>query len=253
MDHGLFNGLYPGLENLPRTVQRTLTRDADGILVAPGMFPHIAESLAYRGAPVGIVRLLWNSIYRGDDPHAEAPSSRMIGPEDALAMGADWAIAGLTLKTGSEERDARNVELFSDAVSRAHRLGLPILGECYPNLEGLTPDQVHETVATGVRALAELGADAIKTPFTTHFEEITAGVPIPVLGLGGEKTPHEIDALRLAQQITGAGARGVVFGRNVFQAADPGAFLAALCDVVKAGVAPEEAAASRGLEVVTPA
>lgn len=252
MDHGLFNGIYKGLEDLPTAAEHTLTSDADGLLVAPGMFPHIAPALAYRGAPVGIVRLLWNSVYRFSGDNTVAPSSKIMSPEAAVAAGADWVLAGLTIGL-SEEQDARNVELFSECVERAHRIGVPIIGEYYPNIEGLSPEDVHGVIAEGARAVAELGADAIKTYSTIRFSEITAGVPIPVLGLGAEKTPHEIDALRLARRIIDQGARGVVFGRNVFQAADPGTFLAALCDVVKGGAAPEDAAARRGLEVVAPA
>ena len=47
--------------------------------------------------------------------------------------------------------------------------------------------------------------------------------------------PHESDALLLAQRAVQAGARGVVFGRNVIQAHRPDRFLAALQEVVKEG------------------
>jgi hypothetical protein len=39
-----------------------------------------------------------------------------------------------------------------------------------------------------------------------------------------------------------------VFGRNAIQVADPHAFQAALCDVVRRGADPESAAAAHGLE-----
>ena len=44
-----------------------------------------------------------------------------------------------------------------------------------------------------------------------------------------------IKALELAKREVDAGARGVVFGRNVLQAKNPKIFLEALCDVVKNG------------------
>ncbi len=71
---------------------------------------------------------------------------------------------------------------------------------------------------------------------------------MPIFGLGARKTPREIDALRLAANEIRAGARGVVFGRNVVQAREPKRFLDALKEVVKSGRDPEEVAKKFGIE-----
>ena len=71
---------------------------------------------------------------------------------------------------------------------------------------------------------------------------------MPVLGLGAEKLPTARDALELAAREVAAGARGVVFGRNAVQAAAPFEFQAALCDVVKQGLSPDEAVAKYHLQ-----
>ncbi|MEI6913994.1 MAG: hypothetical protein WCL39_02565, partial [Armatimonadota bacterium] len=94
----------------------------------------------------------------------------------------------------------------------------------------------------------ELGADLIKTYYTHKFSEVTAGCPIPILGLGAEKTPKQVQALDLAHRIVQDGGRGVVFGRNAVQVNDPAAFQRALADVVKRGVTATEAAKSHGLQ-----
>lgn len=247
VDHGMFDGLVPGFADLPSVVQKTVSRDADGLLVSPGMFPHVAGSLAYRGAPIGIIRLNWNTVYSFHWAHEDAASVRVMHPSEALAMGAEWVLVSLTLQTGSEDRDARNVEVFASLVSEAHRVGLPAIGEYFPKTDGLETAELEDAVATGARIVAELGADAIKTFWTPSFAEVTRSVPVPVLGLGAEKTPHEVDALALARRIIDDGGRGVVFGRNVIQAGDPAAFLAALCDVVKHGATAADAAARHGL------
>ena len=44
------------------------------------------------------------------------------------------------------------------------------------------------------------------------------------------------------------GARGIIFGRNIFLAKDPPALIAALNDVINDGVAPEAALAAQGLD-----
>jgi DhnA family fructose-bisphosphate aldolase class Ia len=96
---------------------------------------------------------------------------------------------------------------------------------------------------------AELGADLVKTFYTgSDFEKITQATPVPVLALGAKKTPREIDALRLAHEAVSAGARGIVFGRNVLQARSPEKFLDALKEVVKANKSPETIAAKYHLE-----
>jgi len=71
---------------------------------------------------------------------------------------------------------------------------------------------------------------------------VTEACPVPILALGAEKLPREIEALELAHNAIAAGARGVVFGRNVIQAHEPAAFLGALRLVVKEGIGPREAA-----------
>jgi len=245
-DHGEFDGPLPGLIDLPQALE-AIDDQADGILLSPGMLPHCSDAFRYRGAPLAIVRLNWNTVYCFGWEYTEAVGASVITPEEAVTLGADMVLVSLTLHTGSEANDAHNVELFVRLAAQAHGLGLPVIGELFPNRTGeLSPEQLHEEVYRGCRVVCELGADLIKTFFTHRFDQVTAGVPIPVLGLGAEKTPNELEALNLARSEIAAGAKGVVFGRNVLQSRDPHGFLAALSEVVKRGVEPEAAAREHG-------
>ncbi|MEI8049740.1 MAG: phage integrase SAM-like domain-containing protein, partial [Bacteroidota bacterium] len=76
---------------------------------------------------------------------------------------------------------------------------------------------------------------------TYDFKKVTESCPVPVFGLGAEKTPLQLQALQLASEEINDGARGVVFGRNAIQVKDPFAFQAALCEVVKKGLSPQDA------------
>ena len=157
-------------------------------------------------------------------------------------------LACLTLKTGEEATDAANAEIFAELCTSAHAVGLPVLGEYFPHSHlDKDPDEFHEEILIGCRMLSEFGADFIKTFYTNNFSEITRTNPIPILGLGAEKTPTDLDALRLAENEVDDGARGVVFGRNAVQATNPSAFIAALQDIVKRGLTAEEAARKHGL------
>lgn len=173
----------------------------------------------------------------------------VISAADAVALGADIVLVGMSIKTGSEAVDAENVEIVARAVAEKRRAGVPLVGEVYPaGHEELSPEERHEQIAVGCRVVAELGVDLVKTFYTgERFAEIVAATPVPVLALGSRKLPREQDALELAAEAVHAGARGVVFGRNVIQARDPERFLAALNSVVKDGASPAEAAARLGI------
>ncbi len=247
-DHGEFDGPIPGLIDLPATLAQAINPIVDGVLLSPGMIVHCAGLFTQRGGPLAVVRANWSSVYAFHWGYQDAATAPVVTIEEAIARGADIVLASLTLKTGSEERDARNVEIFSRYIADARRFGVPILGEFFPPRSNeLTPEEMHDQVRTGARILAELGADLIKTFYTHRFPDVVAGCPVPILALGAEKTPTQLQALHLAEREVRDGAQGVVFGRNALQVPDPKRFQSALCAVVREGAKAEAAAAQFGL------
>lgn len=239
IDHGMFDGPIPAMEDLPATA-RKINPIVDAVLLAPGMLRRCPEIFAERKRPLAVVRLNWNSVYCFKWNYRQARSVYCYEVEDALREGMDIALASLTLQTGDEERDAENVEIFSRLVNESHRLGIPVVGEYFPSGHmDMNPRDLHENVLTGSRIVAELGADCIKTFNTCDFHAVTGTCPVPVLGLGAEKLPTQRDALALAASEVANGAGGVVFGRNAIQVPDPFAFQAALCEVVRDGADPQ--------------
>lgn len=242
-DHGEFDGPIPGMIDLPRTLASAINPDVDAVLLSPGMVGHCSGLFSRRGGPLAVMRINWSSVYAFHWGYDEAATVQAVSVDDALARGADMVLISLSLRTGSEERDARNVEVFCRLVSQANRLGVPAIGEFFPTHSAeLTPEQMHEQVYSGTRIAAELGADLVKTFYTHRFQEVVAACPIPILGLGAEKTATQLQALQLAERQVRDGARGVVFGRNALQAPDPARFQAALCAVVREGMAAQRAA-----------
>jgi DhnA family fructose-bisphosphate aldolase class Ia len=247
IDHGLFDGPIPGMENLPATAAK-INPVVDAVLLAPGMLRHCHTIFAKPKRPLAVVRLNWNTVYCFKLNYTAAMSVDSYEPEDALREGMDVALVSLTLQTGDEGRDAKNVEIFSRLTNACHRLGIPVIGEYFPtDHANLGPEAFHENILLGSRIVAELGADAIKTFYTREFPAITSSCPVPVFGLGAEKLPTQRQALELASREIHDGAGGVVFGRNAIQVADPWAFQAALCDVVKQGMPAEYAVQKHGL------
>ena len=241
VDHGYMDGPIPGMVDLRETVAK-IDSCVDGILLSPGMLKHIGHAFAYKGAPIPIVRLNWSTVFCFEWDYRQARSVKAFSVRDAVELGAEMVLISLTLQTGDERQDAQNVALFAELCNEARQLGIPVIGECFPNDSArLSPEQMHDIVLRSCRILAELGADVIKTFHTHKFPEVVAGCPLPILGLGGSKTPHVLDSLRLAQKEIADGASGVVFGRNATQIDNPIGYQKALVEVVKRGMDPEAA------------
>lgn len=241
IDHGMFDGPIAGMTDLRETVKK-INPIVDAVLLSPGMLRHTREAFSYKGAPIPIVRLNWSTVYCFHWKYNEAATVVASQVKDAVAAGAEIVLVSLTLQTGSEERDARNVEIYCQLANEAAKLGVPVVGEFFPTYsDKLTADEMHKQVYASCRILSELGTDLIKTFYTNDFKKVTQSVPVPVLGLGAEKKPTQREALELAANEIKDGARGVVFGRNAIQVSDPFSFQAALCDVVKGRLTVEDA------------
>ncbi|MBC7334474.1 MAG: 4Fe-4S binding protein [Actinobacteria bacterium] len=81
----------------------------------------------------------------------------------------------------------------------------------------------------------ELGADFLKVPYTGNEESfegvIKAAKGVPVLVLGGARSDRYQDAIDMAMDAKSAGAKGIVFGRNVTQSKDPELIISKLYDL----------------------
>lgn len=247
IDHGLYNGPRPGFEDLAPLVDRL--RSADAILLSPGMVAHVRSVFERRGAPAMMLRLNWGTQYATQWGYHESRTVPMISTQQAVALGADIVLVGMSIQTGSEAVDAENVAQVARCVAEKRETGVPIVGEVYPaGHEDVSPEERHEQISIGCRIVAELGVDLVKTFHTgERFAEIVRSTPVPIFALGSKKLAREVDALELAARSVRDGARGVVFGRNVIGAKSPERFLEALQEVVKLGSEPAAAAEKHGL------
>jgi len=94
----------------------------------------------------------------------------------------------------------------------------------------------------------ELGADALKVPYTgdvdsfAHLVEVSR---VPVLVLGGARSEHERDALELLAEGLEAGCQGCLMGRNVTKSPDPEALIRRLCQMAHENYSVEDAERGR--------
>jgi DhnA family fructose-bisphosphate aldolase class Ia len=231
VDHGAEFGPTPGLTDFPAALENL--KGADGVLLNPGMVESSVKFFGRPSAPLMILRATWTTAYCFPFNYTESNTCQVISARDALAQGADFLMACCLLQTGSEAMDRDNVRLFTDIAAQKEKVGLPLIGELFPvDAEKMPEKELHSRICRGVRILAELGADAVKTFYTgDRFGEVVERAGVPVLALGASKC-NERQALDKARKAVRAGARGVVFGRNVFQAKNPAAFLKSLVAVV---------------------
>lgn len=241
VDHGMFQGVQPGLEN-EGEVLKAMT-DADALLLGPGMIEHYPEVFYKKDGPTLITRLSFTSAYCFPWKYEDGYTEEMFTPSYLQSLGADIIVTSLQLKTSSQAIDAANARVWGKIVMEKEKLGLPLIGEFHPTVyENVDKDDWHNLIKTGCRILCELGADMIKTFYTDErFYEITSSVPIPIFILGSKKLPREIDALILAESAIKNGARGIAFGRNIFQAKSPHKIIDAFNAMVKKGASAGEA------------
>jgi len=238
-DHGAYMGPFKGIDELPKQIYAF--KKADGFLVMPGMAKLCKDFFAQKESPLCIVRVNYATHYIKAYEYTKGYNERFISIKQAVALGADMVIVSL-LFSGNDEANTRNVMQFGEYVEEANELGIPLVGEYIPIRSVDRFNEDPEKLLLGTRAVAEFGADLIKTVYIEEkFEEIVKTSMIPVLALGGAKTDKSIDSFRVAHHAVQKGASGVVFGRNVICAERPKEYLDILIDIVKHGMSPEEA------------
>jgi DhnA family fructose-bisphosphate aldolase class Ia len=222
IDHGVTLGVPPGAEDAVGTVERIIAGGPDGVLLGPGMLAQTAHLFAHRGAPAPIVRADFFINHPFIDHHGEHYRT-LIDPAAAAAMGADAIVHFLMLGAGGEAMFADNVAAVARAAQEAHGVGIPLIVEAV--LWGSTIDDKKDAdrLAFACRLAVEIGADAIKTEYTgdvASMRQVIVGCPAPVLVLGGAKASTPDAILTATRDAIAAGAKGAIYGRNVWQAGD---------------------------------
>jgi class I fructose-bisphosphate aldolase len=102
---------------------------------------------------------------------------------------------------------------------------------------GYQVDGDAEKIVTLVRVATEMGADIIKADPTTNpedFHRVIEAARVPVLARGGGKEDLRI-VLEKSAALIAQGAKGLVYGRNIYQHANPKAVVAALMAIIHDG------------------
>ncbi len=242
--HGVLRGPIPGLDQargLAAGLRRL--RGADGVMVSPGLLPFLEDTFVGPDAPALILQADWMNPGRtlsGSRLYEEGASAAMMVAEEAVAAGADAIMTYLWMGGSDPRQEAEEVKRNSGFARACERVGLPLMIESRALRNESLPDGTAdlELLRFHTRVAAELGADMIKTIYAgdvESFRQVVDGCYVPILMAGGSKRADD-DAIRIATDAMTAGAAGIVFGRNIFQADDAVSMLDAFRHIVHPGI-----------------
>ncbi len=223
-DHAFLMGPSTGTFNLAETLDQVLLGSPDAILLSKGRAKLIAHIFHNPGSPALIIRADWFSGPRLFSPHL--PLSRMdkflaCSAEEALSLGAE-AMMVYCLASFSSEFDSLCYAQAAAAIRNCESYGLPLIAEPLPGNPFMEDEDKNQVIIESARILENLGAAALKVPYVNEdgLRRLVKAVKIPIWVLGGDLDSEEAVYQKAALQMA-AGASGIVYGRNVIQAAKP--------------------------------
>lgn len=216
LDHTVTDG--PVIGGTLESVVGTLAGNGvDAVVLHKGGVRHVSPHW-FAGMSL-IVHLSASTI------HAPNPNAKFLVStvEEALRIGADAVSVHVNLGCDDEREQIADLAVVGDACDRWN---LPLLAMIYPRGPQIENPRDPELVAHAASLAADLGADVVKTLYVggvAEMRDIVNASPIPLITAGGPKLADPSAVVAHVADVLRAGAAGVAMGRNIFNAADPGA------------------------------
>lgn len=248
--HGILAGPKPGIRTVPEMLRISdLLSRAEGLMIAPGMVTRLESSFVGRNRPSLVVHVDWQNYSRDVLPPAgDGVVAGIARIEDVAAAGADAIMTYMFLGQQAPELERAEIERNATFARECDRHGLVLMIEPRSARERSIPEDKTSTEIMSLycRIAAEIGADIVKCPWpgsAERFAPVAETCPAPVLVAGGSRKDNPRVALQQAADAIAAGAAGLVFGRNIYQHADPRRALDAFRAIVHEGQSVDSAAA----------
>lgn len=253
MDHGMLKGMIEGLEDPVECVKRFTKLGADALLLNYGALKMNADYLHGLKKSIGIImtvdyNLMWQSWKAPIDGDVILGHCNYASVELAVKYGAD-AVKVLFPLGLEPEITLDYYKDIAEIIKEADKHDMPVMIEPLTLGKYIPKDKKYDAniIANGCRIAVELGADIIKTPFPGYdgrevFAEICSNLHVPIVILGGPKKGSLKSIMDTARLGIDAGAKGVIFGRNVWQrpVEEMNRTVRALQDIVHKGVSMDE-------------
>lgn len=251
IDHGVCNepSFLDGLENVPAVVKVLVDAGPDAIQMNYGQ-ADLLQDLSGKDKPALVMRVDMGNPYnriRHRDMWAvlQNEAEPLIG---ALQMDAACVVVNLFMLPDEPDLFRQCVQNIARVRADCEKYGMPLMIEplvMQPVTErgGYMVDGDADKIITLTRLAREMGADIVKADPTTNaedFHRVVQAARCPVLVRGGGK--EDLSAVfaksaALMQQ----GAMGMVYGRNIYQHANPSAVVRGLMAIIHKDASGEEA------------
>ena len=226
MDHGVSNGPMKGIIDIDKTVESISQGGADAILMHKGI---VEQGHRGYGKDIGLIVHLSASTSLAPNPNNKVIVTSV---EKAIQLGADAVSVHVNLGSETESEMLQELGEISETCSY---WGIPLLAMVYPRGQKVENEHDVELVKHAARVGSELGVDIVKTNYTgdpDSFKEVVEGALVPVVIAGGPKVDTDEELLQMVKDSIEVGGAGVAFGRNLFQAENPGKITKAISEVV---------------------
>jgi fructose-bisphosphate aldolase, class I len=251
IDHGVCNepSFLNGLEDMPGVVRALVEARPDAIQMNYGQ-ADLLQSVAGKDKPALVMRIDMGNPYNRQRHRAmwallQNEADPLIG---ALQMDAACVVVNLFMLPDEPDLFRQCVANISRVRADCDRYGMPLMIEplvMLPNSDkgGYMVDGDAEKIVTLTRLAREMGADIVKADPTTNpedFHRVVEAARCPVLVRGGGK--EDLRAVfDKSAALMGQGAMGMVYGRNIYQHANPGAVVRGLMALIHDGASGADA------------
>ena len=249
LDHGLVNEAQylRGIENIAQLVTHIAGANPDALLLTVGYAP-LLQGLAGRAKPSLVFRVDTPNVYRQMASPCLFDELLADPVEQAVRLDAACVITHLFFIAEQPQVYQQCIQNICRLRSDCDRYGMPLMVEArvmeLNGRGGYTPGGDPEKLAPLARQAIELGVDILKVDPPDNPEDLAHVIAAvgdkPVLALGGSVT-GEAELLARTAVLLQQGARGIVYGRNVFSQPNPAAMTRALLSIVHNGATPVQA------------
>lgn len=242
IDHGVCNepSFLVGLEDMAGVVDRLVKAAPDAIQMNYGQ-ADLLQAVPGKDKPALVMRLDMGNPYNRIRHRAmwavlQNEAEPLIG---AIEMDAACVVVNLFMLPDEPDLFRQCVQNIARVRADCDRYGMPLMIEPLAMLPveqggGYMVDGDAEKIVTLTRLAREMGADVVKADPTSNaedFHRVVEAARCPVLVRGGGK-----EDLRAVFDKSAAlmrqGALGMVYGRNIYQHANPSAVVRGLMAII---------------------
>ena len=251
LDHGVCNepSFLNGLEDMPLVMDKLVAAGPDAIQLNYGQ-ADLLQDRPGRDKPALVMRIDMGNPYNATAHRVMWAVLQNEHDPVLPAVQCDAACVVVNLFMLPNEPDLFRQCVANIARVRADcdRYGMPLMIEPlvmrpHSDQGGYMVDGDAEKIVTLVRLAREMGADIVKADPTTDptdFHRVVQAARCPVLVRGGGREDLQ-QVFARSRVLMDQGASGMVYGRNVYQHANPSAVVNALMSMIHRGASAAEA------------